>query len=145
MPDTLEQRVSKLEIDGAQGYKSSTARYSSSLARFPASFRHSILPFVRKDLCEQAHKSIDRENYDWRHTLEKRIVESDGILAGEIQKIEKRMLDFIEKLDKKHTDAVNDVSERISKITNRLWSVIIPTLGGLVSAIIYFAIRGGIK
>ena len=144
MPDTLEQRVSKLEIDGAriQEQYSQILQQLSAISGQLSAFNST---FVRKDLCEQAHKSIDRENYDWRHTLEKRIVESDGILAGEIQKIEKRMLDFIEKLDKKHTDAVNDVSERISKITNRLWSVIIPTLGGLVSAIIYFAIRGGIK
>ena len=134
MPDTIEQRVSRLEIDSASARAISQEQYAQimqQLASISGQLQAFNSTFVRRDLCEQAHKAYDREQYEFRHTIEKRIVESDAILAGEIQKIETRL-----KAD------IDGIGRKLTSWTNRIWAIFLPVITGILVLMVMSHIGG---
>ena len=108
MPDSIESRVGKLEIDFAR-VQEQYNQIMKTLSEISGQLTAFNSTFVRKDLCEQAHKAYDREQYEFRHNIEKRIIESDAVLAGEIQKIEHRLKNDIDGIGQKFTGWTNRV------------------------------------
>lgn len=109
MPDSIESRVGKLEIDFAR-VQEQYNQIMKTLSEISGQLTAFNSTFVRKDLCEQAHKAYDREQYEFRHNIEKRIIESDAILAGEIQKIEHRL-----------KNDIDGIGQKLTGWTNRVW------------------------
>ena len=109
MPDSIESRVGKLEIDFARGQEQ-YAQIIKMLHEMSGQLQAFNSTFVRRDLCEQSHKAYDREQYEFRHNIEKRIIESDAILAGEIQKIEHRL-----------KNDIDGIGQKLTGWTNRVW------------------------
>jgi len=109
MPDSIESRVGKLEIDFAR-VQEQYNQIMKTLSEISGQLTAFNSTFIRKDLCEQAHKAYDREQYEFRHNIGKRIIESDAILAGEIQKIEHRL-----------KNDIDGIGQKLTGWTNRVW------------------------
>jgi len=109
MPDSIESRVGKLEIDFAR-VQEQYNQIMKTLSEISGQLTAFNSTFIRRDLCEQAHKAYDREQYEFRHNIEKRIIESDAILAGEIQKIEHRL-----------KNDIDGIGQKLTGWTNRVW------------------------
>lgn len=109
MPDSIESRVGKLEIDFAR-VQEQYNQIMKTLSEISGQLTAFNSTFIRKDLCEQAHKAYDREQYEFRHNIEKRIIESNAILAGEIQKIEHRL-----------KNDIDGIGQKLTGWTNRVW------------------------
>ncbi len=109
MPDSIESRVSKLEIEIARIIEQNT-QIMKTLSDISQQISNIGGTFMRRDLCEQAHKAYDREQYEFRHNIEKRIIESNAILAGEIQKIEHRL-----------KNDIDGIGQKLTGWTNRVW------------------------
>lgn len=109
MPDSIESRVGKLEIDFAR-VQEQYNQIMKTLSEISGQLTAFNSTFVRRDLCEQAHKVYDREQYEFRRNIEKRIIESDAILAGEIQKIEHRL-----------KNDIDGIGQKLTGWTNRVW------------------------
>jgi hypothetical protein len=109
MPDSIESRVGKLEIDFAR-VQEQYNQIMKTLSEISGQLTAFNSTFIRKDLCEQAHKAYDREQYEFRHNIEKRIIEQNAILAGEIQKIEHRL-----------KNDIDGIGQKLTGWTNRVW------------------------
>jgi len=109
MPDSIESRVGKLEIDFAR-VQEQYNQIMKTLSEISGQLTAFNSTFIRRDLCEQAHKAYDREQYEFRHNIEKRIIESNAILAGEIQKIEHRL-----------KNDIDGIGQKLTGWTNRVW------------------------
>lgn len=120
MAETLEQRVSEIERENArtsEQYK----QIMQCLAVIQASLSALNDQYVRRDLCDMAHKAQDQREYEYRHAMEKHVADMEARVNVRIDDSEDRV-----------QKAIDGVGGRLNSWAARLWILFLPTLGGLL-------------
>ena len=110
---SVDQRLNKLEIDSARIQEQYT-QIMKTLAEISGQLSGFNNTFIRRDLCEQTHKANDREQYDFRHGIEKRIFESDAMLKSAIEAVDKK----------------------VASLVARVWAITLPIITGVLILIV---------